>query len=382
MINAIRPRAGLRSIRFRLATALTCMLATGIVVATPHTASAVAAPVPLGAATTFAVLAASTVTNTGPSIVTGDLGVSPGTAVTGFPPGVVIGGGTIHSNDMAAINARAALTAAYLNAEGQLADATIPTELGGTTRTPGVYNSAAGTFGITGNLTLNAQGNPNAIFIFKTASTLITASGSTVTLTGGAQACNVFWQVGSSATLGTGSSFAGTILAQASITATTNVTVNGRLLARTGAVTLDTNTITRPLCQFPPPGTTTLTLTSSCPVRGRGPIVLIATVRSSNGTIPTGTIFFRNRGVVVGSAPLVASGVGTARATIAPNLSRDRTARITATYTGTLLVGPSTSTVLVQRVGEDGRCPSPSPRPRKHRPVNNTNNNNNAGPRA
>ncbi|SNT60796.1 Ig-like domain (group 3) [Streptosporangium subroseum] len=377
MINAIRPRAGRHPLRFRLATALTCMLATGIVVTTPHTASAVAAPVPLGAATNFAVLAASTVTNTGPSIITGDLGVSPGTAVTGFPPGVVIGG-TVHSNDAAAIAAQAALTTAYNNAAGQPADATIPTELGGTTRTPGVYNSAAGTFGITGNLTLNAQGNPNAIFIFKAASTLITASGSTVTLIGGAQACNVFWQVGSSATLGTNSSFVGTILAQASITATTGVTVNGRLLARTAAVTLDTNTVTRPLCQVPPPGTTTMTLISSCPVRRGGPIVLVATVRSSNGTVPTGTVFFRDRGVVVGSAPLVASGVGTARATIAPNLPRDRTARITATYTGTLLVGPSTSNVLIQRVGEDGRCPSP----RKHRPVNNTNNNNNAGPRA
>ncbi|WP_371783213.1 ice-binding family protein [Streptosporangium subroseum] len=355
------------------------MLATGIVVATPHTASAVAAPVPLGAATNFAVLAASTVTNTGPSIVTGDLGVSPGTAVTGFPPGAVVSG-TIHSNDAAAIAAQAAVTTAYNNAAGQPADATIPTELGGTTVTPGVYNSAAGTFGITGNLTLNAQGDPNAIFIFKAASTLITASGSTVTLTGGAQACNVFWQVGSSATLGTGSSFVGTILAQASITATTGVTVNGRLLARTAAVTLDTNTIARPLCQVPPPGTTTITLTSSCSMRRGGPIVLVATVRSSNGTVPTGLVFFRNRGVVLGSAPLIASGVGTARATLAPNLPRDRTARITATYPGTLPVGPSTSTVLVQRVGENGRCPSPSPR--KHRPVNNTNNNNNAGPRA
>ncbi|AWS46556.1 ice-binding family protein [Streptosporangium sp. 'caverna'] len=353
------------------------MLATGIVVTTPHTASAVAAPVPLGAATNFAVLAGTTVTNTGPSIITGDLGVSPGSAVTGFPPGAVVGG-TIHSNDMAAINAKAALTAAYNNAAGQPADATIPTELGGTTRTPGVYNSAAGTFGITGTLTLNAQGNPNAIFIFKTASTLITASGSTVVLTGGAQACNVFWQVGSSATLGTGSSFAGNILALTSITATTNVTVNGRLLARTAAVTLGTNTVTRPLCQIPPPGTTTLTLTSSCTMRGGGPVVLTATVRSSNGTMPTGMVFFRDRGVVVGWAPLVASGVGTARATITPNLPDDRIARITATYTGTLLVGPSTSTMLTQRVGDDGRCPSR----RKHRPVNNTNNNNNAGPRA
>ncbi|MEU8272280.1 ice-binding family protein, partial [Sphaerisporangium sp. NPDC049002] len=108
-----------------------------------------------------------------------------------------------------------------------------------------VYDSAAGTFQITGNLTLDAQGDPDAVFVFQAASTLITASASTVTLTGGAQAYNVFWQVGSSATLGTGSTLAGDILALTSITVTTGVTVNGRTLARNGAVTLDTDTITK-----------------------------------------------------------------------------------------------------------------------------------------
>jgi hypothetical protein len=206
-------------------------------------AAAAPAPVPLGTAATFAVLAASTVTNTGPTVLKGDLGLSPGTAITGFPPGHV--NGTVHAADTFALQAQNDLNTAYNNAAGRPATATIPTELGGTTVTPGVYNSAAGTFGITGTLTLNAQGNPNAVFIFQAASTLITASASNVKLANGAKAANVFWQVGSSATLGTNSAFKGNIMALASITVTTGVTIKGRALARTAAVTLDTDTINR-----------------------------------------------------------------------------------------------------------------------------------------
>jgi hypothetical protein len=206
-----------------------------------------AAPVPLGNADIFAVLAGTTVTNTGPTVVNGDLGVSPGTAITGFPPGVVIG--TMHSADVAAANAQVDLTTAYNNAAGQAVTATIGTELGGSTLPPGVYDSAAGDFGITGTLTLDGQGDPNAIFIFKTASTLVTAAdNSAVNLIGGAQSCNVFWQVGSSATLGTNTLFAGNILALTAITATTGAVVNGRLLARNAAVTLDSNSISRATC--------------------------------------------------------------------------------------------------------------------------------------
>jgi hypothetical protein len=253
--NQIHQRMRRRSIR-GLGLALT-LLST---LALAGTARA-QAPVPLGGADIFAVLAGTTVTNTGPTVVNGDLGVSPGTAITGFPPGVV--NGTIHSADAVAAQAQIDLTTAYNNAAGQPVTATVGTELGGTTLPPGVYNSASGTFEITGTLTLDAQGNPNAIFIFKTASTLVTAAGnSQVNLINGAQSCNVFWQVGSSATLGTNTLFRGNILALTSITATTGAVVDGRLLARNGAVTLDTNTVTRPGCVLVP-DTTPPTLTLS-----------------------------------------------------------------------------------------------------------------------
>ena len=213
-----------------------------VLIGTQSGARAATAPVPLGTAANFAVLAGSTVTNTGPTRISGDVGLSPGTSVTGFPPGQV--NGTIHAADSAALQAQADLTAAYNNAAARTVTATVPTELGGTTLTVGVYNSAAGTFGITGTLTLDAQGDPNAVFIFQAASTLITASASNVNLVNGAQASNVFWVVGSSATLGTGSTLQGSILARTSITVTTGTVLNGRALARNGAVTLDSDTIT------------------------------------------------------------------------------------------------------------------------------------------
>jgi hypothetical protein len=191
----------------------------------------------------FAVLGGQSVTNTGLTLVTGDLGVSSGVSVTGFPPGQV--NGTIHISDAAAVQAQADLVATYANAVAQTPDAGLPGDVGGLTLTPGVYN-AASSLGLTGTLTLDALGDRNAEWIFQIGSTLTTATASSVLLTNGATARNVIWQIGSSATLGTNTAFAGRILAAVSITVNAGVSVNGQVLARDGSVTLDTNTITRP----------------------------------------------------------------------------------------------------------------------------------------
>ncbi len=201
--------------------------------------------VALSSAGNFAVLAGSTVTNTGPTSVTGDLGVFAGTAVTGFPPGGVIG--AIHAGDTTAQLAMANLTVAYNDAAGRtLCAVTVNGNLGGQTLPPGLYKSTSSLEISSGDLTLDAQGDSAAVFIFQMASTLTTTDGRQVFLTGGAKATNVFWQVGSSATIGTTSAFFGTIMADQSITMKTGATLTGRLLARIGAVTLDSNTIVLP----------------------------------------------------------------------------------------------------------------------------------------
>jgi hypothetical protein len=211
-------------------------------------------PVGLGTAATFAVLSGSAVTNTGPSIINGDLGVSPGTAVTGFPPGTV--NGTTHAADAVAAQAQADQLTAYNDAAGRTPVVAESGDLGGQSLTAGVYNSAS-SLGLTGTLTLDAQGDPNAVFIFQIGSTLTTASASQINLINGAQACNVYWQVGSSATLGTASVFVGNILAQTSISMDNGVTVAGRAFAQTGAVTLINDAITPSACT-----TTTVPVTS------------------------------------------------------------------------------------------------------------------------
>ncbi len=205
-------------------------------------ASPAMAQISLGTAQSFGVLAGSTVTNTGATTVTGNLGVSPGSSVTGFPPGIVTGG-TIHLNDAVAAQAQSDVTTAYNAIAGTACTVDLTGQnLGGLTLTPGVYCFSSSAQ-LTGTLTLNALGNANSLFIFKIGSTLTTASGATVQVINPGTNCNIFWQVGSSATLGSGTSFVGNILALTSITLNTGANVSGRVLARNGAVTMDTNNV-------------------------------------------------------------------------------------------------------------------------------------------
>jgi hypothetical protein len=219
-----------------------------------QSAMAATATVNLGTSSTYAILAGSAITNTGATVVGGDIGISPGTSITGFPPGTQSSGITNVANG-AALDAENDLITASDDAAGRTPFNTVSGDLGGSTLVAGVYHSTS-SMGLTGTVTLNGGGNLDSVFIFQAGSTLTTASSSSVVLENGAQACNVFWQVGSSATLGTTTNFAGTILATTSITLDTGATVTGRALALGGAVTMNDNTITVPTCQL---ATTTTT---------------------------------------------------------------------------------------------------------------------------
>ena len=201
--------------------------------------------VDLSCASNFAILAGSTVTNTGPTLIAnGDLGLSPGSAVTGFPPGAIVGG-SIRINDAAANAAKGCLTAAYNDAAGRTtAPILVSGNLGGRTLAPGLYKSSSTLNVSSGDLVLD--GAANAVWIFQVASSFTTSPARQIRLTGGALASNVFWQIGTSATLGTDSLFQGTLMADQSITLNTGATLNGRALTRIAAVSLDSNTVTKP----------------------------------------------------------------------------------------------------------------------------------------
>jgi len=212
----------------------------------PKLVQAAEATITMGTAANFAILSGETITNTGSTEVTGDIGLYAGTDFPGITD--VTHSGELHLNDDVALTAKNDLITAYNDAAGRSVTKTIPRELGGQTLTPGVYTSLEKDFLLNGILTLDAQGDPDAVFIFQTDSELITGSASSVVLTRNATACNVFWKVGSSATLGSNSIFAGSILAMTSISLKTGAQVRGQLLARDGSVTLDTNKVVSGPC--------------------------------------------------------------------------------------------------------------------------------------
>jgi hypothetical protein len=206
--------------------------------------AATAPSVPL-AMEAFAVLGGSTVTNTGPSSVDGDLGVWPGLAIVGFPPGIVVPPGTQHAGDAVAQLAQSEVTTAYNTLAGQACNTPLTgQDLGGKTLAPGVYCFSSSAQ-LTGDLVLDALGDPNAVWVFQIGTALTTASSSSVAVINGGSSCKVWWQVGSSATLGTGTVFAGNILADQSITLNTSASIVGAALARNAAVTMDSNTISK-----------------------------------------------------------------------------------------------------------------------------------------
>lgn len=201
------------------------------------------AEVKLEGASDLAILAGSAISNTGATSVTGDMALSPGSSIGGFPPGNLVG--AIHINDAIATQAKLDLTAAYNDAAGRTSTdiVTLSGNIGGLTLTPGLYKSTSSLAISSGDLTFDAKGNSSAVFIIQIASSLTTTSGRQIILAGGAKAENIFWQVGSSVTLGTTSVFKGTIMAMQSISFYTGATLDGKALARTGAVVMAGNTI-------------------------------------------------------------------------------------------------------------------------------------------
>ena len=264
--------------------------------------------VTMGTTANFSVLAGSTVTNTNPSVIGQSVGLSPGSAVVGFPPGVVLAPAIIDAASPVTLQAQNDLTTAYVDAAGRSVEFTQTNpDLVGNTLIPGVYAATAkAPLGLSGQLVLDGQNNPNAVFIFQTDSTLITSTGSSIVLINGASECNVFWQVGSSATLGSGSVFVGNILALTSITVQSAVVVHGRALARNGAVTLDNDTFTAPSCV---PSTATSPPTTTAPTTTTSPATTTSTPATT--TPPTTTPAITTPSTTTPAAATASSNVAT-----------------------------------------------------------------------
>ncbi|WP_341953318.1 ice-binding family protein [Salinibacterium sp. TMP30] len=318
-------------------TALVAALGVALVSATPALArTTIDGPIDLGASASFGVLGASALTNTGPSVINGDIGVSPGTSITGFtglPDGTFTG--TEHATDAVAAQAQSDLTSAYNVAASLTPTTSGLAELSGLSLTPGVY--AGGELSLSGNLTL--AGSASSVWVFQAESTLITSSASTITLTGGASACNVFWQIGSSATLADNSLMVGTVMANQSITAVTGATIEGRLLANTGAVTLDTNQVTVPTGCSTTFGTisTSPEITSGAPASATVGTPYTHAVTATGTPSPTFALTTGSLppGLVLDTASGVISGTPTTIGSFAFSVTAGNgtTPDVTATYT-------------------------------------------------
>ncbi len=357
MINSSYPRALRPNTRGPwLNAALATILALGAPLMLPPAANADIPPVDFGSAEDCAVMAGKAVNSTDLTTITGEVTLSPGTALTGFPPGKVHG--EIHMNDQEAREYKADMVAAYNDAAGRTPTATIPPDIGGgATLTPGVYDTPGGVFRLAGTLTLDAKGDLDAVFIFQADSALRTARVSNIDLENGAQENNIVWQVGDSATLGTYSTFRGSVLALNDVTVMEGAAVYGRAMALNASVALDgTNTLPTTRITLPdnPPTTTDLTSTPNPSRRGE-PVTFSAKVNGNfQGVSPTNEVLFKDGSTVIGSAMIGDSGVATFTTT---GLTRG-VHPITAVYvSGGTAVGeawvnfaPSESSVVNQQV--------------------------------